>query len=528
MKITIVHNGKIISSYDFMDGNYKIGRSSKCEIRIDSPQVSKEHALLVIKEDKAAIVDLGSSNGTFVNGILIKKQRIEPKDEISIAGYKLVIGKDFKKQKIELESSSISPVLGNSNLAEDVNLKNELGESEIRKNLSPQERFLELIEKSLQPFYDVTKSVDWRLILSGIIVISLTLSVILTVIPFISWGVSSIKEEALNRAHVLVSQVVRENYRILTKGGDISELTVDILEVEKSILSAYIFDAKTKTILAPAKHFNKNTSDIWIISALDRIIKNNEKKVSLERKKGLYVLAQPIEFYSVQAKEQELAAVVVAYFEIPDNLTSTFQPFVSALLFAIFIGLLAFYLIFKQLTFPISQLNEQLDAALKGEPVSVRCESKFGELITLSESINFAVSKIRQSDAGAIMQEDEKKEDDEYLKSMIEFCEGSSDGIILLDSQKRVKYLNNVIEELVGMRLQYSQGQNISDACKDPGLAGTAIDLVDNVLKSIGQTQIASLDINGINREIVAAAHKSRSGEIRFVIIIVKLGESPT
>ena len=89
LKVEVVQNGEVILSKDFPEGSWKIGRDSACDIRLKSPQVSKQHALLVIKGNKAAIVDLGSSNGVFVNGILVRKQRIEPGDEVKIVGFQI-------------------------------------------------------------------------------------------------------------------------------------------------------------------------------------------------------------------------------------------------------------------------------------------------------------------------------------------------------------------------------------------------------------------------------------------------------
>ena len=74
------------------------------------------------------------------------------------------------------------------------------------------------------------------------------------------------------------------------------------------------------------------------------------------------------------------------------------------------------------------------------------------------------------------------------------------------------------------MRNQYAQGQNISDACRDPLFAGTAIDMADKVFSTLGETQGAQLDLNGVNRVMAAVGHKNKNGEIRFVIVTVKMG----
>ncbi|UUO08859.1 EAL domain-containing protein [Blastopirellula sp. J2-11] len=44
------------------------GRNSACELQVASPNVSKRHATLQLVDDKLIVEDLGSTNGTFVNG----------------------------------------------------------------------------------------------------------------------------------------------------------------------------------------------------------------------------------------------------------------------------------------------------------------------------------------------------------------------------------------------------------------------------------------------------------------------------
>lgn len=51
-----------------LDGSKTLGRSGKCDITIQDPFISSEHVRLVQKEGTFYIEDLGSKNGTFVNG----------------------------------------------------------------------------------------------------------------------------------------------------------------------------------------------------------------------------------------------------------------------------------------------------------------------------------------------------------------------------------------------------------------------------------------------------------------------------
>ncbi|MFB3923175.1 MAG: FHA domain-containing protein [Terriglobia bacterium] len=61
-----------------------IGRDLSSDVVIDHPVVSAHHARIVKEGDKFFIVDLGSTNGTFVNGIKIKRHQLAELDRIVI------------------------------------------------------------------------------------------------------------------------------------------------------------------------------------------------------------------------------------------------------------------------------------------------------------------------------------------------------------------------------------------------------------------------------------------------------------
>ena len=65
----------------------RIGRSRECEISIDEPQSSRRHAQVWQTPDGYAVQDMGSTNGTFVNGVRIQQPaRLSPGDRLQVGG----------------------------------------------------------------------------------------------------------------------------------------------------------------------------------------------------------------------------------------------------------------------------------------------------------------------------------------------------------------------------------------------------------------------------------------------------------
>jgi hypothetical protein len=60
------------------------GRSSGCDVVVDDSTVSREHAAFVRRGETWWVVDLGSTNGTKVNGTRAAEQPISPGDQIQL------------------------------------------------------------------------------------------------------------------------------------------------------------------------------------------------------------------------------------------------------------------------------------------------------------------------------------------------------------------------------------------------------------------------------------------------------------
>jgi pSer/pThr/pTyr-binding forkhead associated (FHA) protein len=68
-----------------------VGRKEECDLRLDHKSVSKMHCVIVKTDGMLLLRDLGSTNGTRVNGQRVRRAALMANDELTIAGFKFRI-----------------------------------------------------------------------------------------------------------------------------------------------------------------------------------------------------------------------------------------------------------------------------------------------------------------------------------------------------------------------------------------------------------------------------------------------------
>jgi pSer/pThr/pTyr-binding forkhead associated (FHA) protein len=87
-------------------GKILIGRQEDCQLRIPSAQVSRHHCEVVTGGSGVRIRDLGSSNGTYVNGQKVEEAELEAGDVIALGSMLFVVRIDGDPASIDPEELS--------------------------------------------------------------------------------------------------------------------------------------------------------------------------------------------------------------------------------------------------------------------------------------------------------------------------------------------------------------------------------------------------------------------------------------
>lgn len=88
-RLVLSLDGQTLAEYNMTKERYTVGRLPDNDIRIDNAAVSGHHSLLINILNDSFLEDLNSTNGTYVNGKLIKKHALQHGDVITIGHHQL-------------------------------------------------------------------------------------------------------------------------------------------------------------------------------------------------------------------------------------------------------------------------------------------------------------------------------------------------------------------------------------------------------------------------------------------------------
>ena len=86
-----------------------IGRTSRCDVRIKHPGISAEHAVIRVLPGSATVEDLGSTNGTRVNGKKIELHTLRHGDQIGVGRERLMYFAELDEAAKFMQPESIEP-----------------------------------------------------------------------------------------------------------------------------------------------------------------------------------------------------------------------------------------------------------------------------------------------------------------------------------------------------------------------------------------------------------------------------------
>ena len=87
-------DGNTQRTYELTSPVTMLGRGTDCDLRLVDPGVSRHHAELRVEDDEVVLVDLGSTNGTFVNSEPVRRVALTDGTRVTLGRTTLVFRRD--------------------------------------------------------------------------------------------------------------------------------------------------------------------------------------------------------------------------------------------------------------------------------------------------------------------------------------------------------------------------------------------------------------------------------------------------
>lgn len=555
-KLTIVSGPNSGASYSLVQGETSIGRQAGNTIVLTSTRISKRHCTLQIEGSQATLTDCGSSNGTFVNGILTKTKKIRPGDKISVgefvfelSGKSLLpaprqergsgglvavesMGDLMSPQPLRTGTQSRPPGLSSSGLAQgsavDIAKLPEGPPQDLKGKL------IWMFEHRIMPmFYRLNLKHEWNVLLAMGIFSILIGNLVISVYPLIQSGRTSLLKETGARARYMARQIADANTSLFATRN---ETKVDVGNVENAegVRFAAILDMDSR-IMAPSGKMNTYLSSgpeaKWAIVARDRFRNGQENGFWKELDGDQVTAIEPIRIVSNTVGKNVTVAMALVTLDASLNTLDSSEvgmiyseTFILTGLFGAFVLLVLYRLTLK----PLLTLNEELDRVLKGDLPSVTQEFKFHELDSLWDLIRSAIQRIPKAGEGA--QDfgsgggmDPARWAEENFSSVKTVGELASFGVVFFDAEKKIVYLNSAFEEISGIRNDSAVGQEIFSVARDQAMASFTADLLGRIRS--GSSIVEDFDFSGVAYKVHASGFGGSSGVLKGYLLCVVRSE---
>ena len=540
--IRILSGPQAGQTYKLNEGTNIVGREPGCDIILASGGVSKQHAKIDIFDDKIIISDLGSRNGTFVNGVKVQSIRLQGNEKLALhevifditkataPAHAGVPGNYPQQQGFPGQGQGPGPGY-DGNLAYQYppgfnqqpgpqGIPNASASQHDAPQNSTKPTVLTLAQKyieevALPGVYKLPEMMEFKWVLALFMGAFIFFVTSLSSVPLMRILKASIEKESQRRALTIARTLAKVNRAPLMQGMD-SAVTVEIAQREPGVEKALIIDSVDGNIKAPASQAGQVPDLPFIHDA-----RREGKEVVVQIDDGTIGALVPIEFFNPDTGSQAVtayAAVIYNMGSLAVDDSRTLSLFIQTFFIALIVGSILFFFLYKAIEHPLKSLNVQLDRALKDNRDDLNTTYQFPVLQKLVANINSALSRMNSGDdmagGGRQMEYDRSSE----LSNLVQLVGFGCLGITAHDLT--IQAVNPEFEARTGMHSQDLLYQTV-DKINDQAMRLSIADLIERCTQTPYQIATNNLEIGGDNYEVAAqAVHGSENVSYYLVTLL--------
>lgn len=430
--------GQII---DLKPGKNTFGRGQNCDAKILSLGISKEHCEIHVYKEKMVIVDLKSSNGTFVNGVKIQNSIIHLGDKLSLFDVimDVIPSPDVRPKSNATTRPETVPAPGQQMVVQapafvqnnmQNNLQNSLAHipqmqqplqqqpimyqnpgayqqnsqmqyqqtapsvnpATASSMLSISEKVEDYIESTVMPaIYKLSILMPFKQVLLGFILIFIIGVTSLSLIPLSTVTKESNFNEAAKRAKSVARALARVN-EVSLLSGQFGNLNVSDALKEDGIKEAFIIQQSDGAIIAPAEKAGREASKPFISQAR----KESKSAVGMIDSNTIGA-THPIGVYDANTGESMVKYHAIIYYDISSlgvDQGRIISLFMQTLAIASVLGIILYLLFARLIQHPLTALNKQIDQALRDKTDRTEVLFDYPEFQKVVANVNLILNRM--------------------------------------------------------------------------------------------------------------------------------------
>lgn len=481
------------------EGENTIGRSSECDHALPVEGVSKRHLRVTVNADSAYAEDMGSSNGTIVNGKIIKKVTLKDGDKIALPNVIFQVVYVTEKKVIVKKK-----IMKADDDASDYDEQTEPPPPHILGKI------IWMFKHRAMPIvYNFNEQYEWSALLGILLFAFVAVNVTLTILPVLRDSkVLLIKEIAL-RGKQYAAEVDRLN-NVAIRDKNLDGIQTNFLDGEEGITDYQLFDMEGR-IYRPVNKLNAIVSDSFSVDALRHFKneQNQDKDVVGSLENNVIGIARPIKAHDRNLGRDVVVAVITISFS-PSSLareaSNNSKAYLESIITASIVAILFFGILYYMTIKPLEEMKIQVERVLRGKQKELDSKTLFREIKPLRNTVNSILSRLKElqnTDSGEVQ---ELEDDSSYIRTLQEFMAGAGVPVLILNSEKIIQNINPEGEDLLGLRENSASGSSLLDTARDQGLAATIIDLCDKSANNDGYNSKDSYEIGGKEMRVNVSA----------------------
>ncbi len=495
------------------EGENVIGRASDVDHPLQLEGVSKRHMRITVNGDTAFVEDLGSSNGTFVNGKLTRKATVVDGDKIALPHVIFQVVHVFEKKIIVRRKGTSTD-----------------GEADLDVKEAPPPHLVGKAvfffkHKIMPVIHNFNEQYEWSALVGILLFLFIGINVSLIIFPVLRDSKKLLVLEIAMRGKQYADEVARTNSIALSR-RNLDKIETSFLDSAEGVQSYELYDFDGR-IVRPIGKLNTYVNDAFSVEALNyyKDEKNIRQTFVDSLGKGTIGIARAIKAYDQDTDREQTVGVIAIKFA-PQSLiveaANNSRAYLESLVTSALVALVFFGMVYFLTVKPLEEMRQQAELVLRGRQKELESKYLFKEIAPLRGTMSSLLQRLRElqnTDSGEMQN---IEEDGPYVRSMIELMHGAGGPVMVLNGDKHIQAINPEGEDLVGIRQTASQGMSLLDAARDQGLAATMIDLCDQSANNGGSHQKENYEIGGkdIAINVVAMLGKDKFAKAFYISFV--------